>query len=91
MHLWAGPNTKSDVFVFLRSREIRSDIIQFSVTCFGFFSSESDRKILKTAKKCQIGKNYKKKECRNWKIDATDVLTKQIANSAKKQKNKITL
>ena len=46
-----GPNTKSDVFVLFRSQEIRSDIIQFSITRFGFFSSESDQKFIENGQK----------------------------------------
>ena len=49
--LASGPNTKSDVFVLLYSRQIHSDITQFSVTRFGFFNSESGRTFFKNRQK----------------------------------------
>ena len=50
----AGPNTKSDGFVLLYSRQIHSDITQFSVTRFGFFNSESGQKFFKNNQKMTV-------------------------------------
>ena len=52
--LQPGPNTKSDVFVLLYSRQIHSDITQFSVTRFGFFNSESGQKKFKNHQKMTV-------------------------------------
>ena len=55
-----SPNTKSDVLVLHCSRQIHSDITQFSVIRFGFFNSESGRTFLKNRQKMPHWQKFNK-------------------------------